>query len=65
MKSKPETCTVLIHEMPCRVKKIIELKGNKITQRLKEDEKCQCSFCVLWRINRKHTHIFIMRCINE
>lgn len=55
---KPGTLKAIVHEMPCRIKKIIELKGDKIKQRLKEKEKCQCSFCVLWRTNHKHTFVY-------
>ena len=54
----PGTCKVLIHEMPFRIKKMVALKGAKITQRLKEDEKCQCLFCMNWRLAHKHSHVY-------
>ena len=54
----PGTCQVLIHEMPCRLRKIVELKGHKITQRLKESEKCQCDFCIEWRLLHKHETVY-------
>ena len=54
----PGTCKVLIHEMPYRIKKMVELKGSKLTKKLKESEKCVCEFCVNWRNLHKHDHVY-------
>ena len=54
----PGTCKVLIHELPFRIKKMVELRGEKIRRKLKECEKCQCEFCVNWRMIHKHENVY-------
>ena len=54
----PGTCKVSVHDLPFRIKKMVELKGPKITRKLKEDEKCQCAFCMNWRFIHKHDNVY-------
>ena len=54
----PGTCMVLVHEMPFRIRKMVEKNGEKLTHKLKEREKCPCDFCVNWRNIHKHNKVY-------